>query len=368
MVRSRLLLVVLLLVLLSGARVSAQTAIPAPAVTISPASGDIFTAHQVQIAGVTPGSQQLLVLFDPAGGQTVIHVAADASGVAQVTLAPTGGAWQLGVYRVVVALPTTRSISGIFSVNDGGKHLMVTPDLPSPNSAVEVSGVGLPPYSDISLVLTIAGGLGQRVVSARTDAQGTLEVLLWPQSLGFDFFSAGRYELGAPDLGLNVAFYIREHPSTSFITVGPSVTPGVDTPLKFQAYGVNRFVWAVYATETGQTAGEFLLGPTDARGATGATVQFPGLMQGEYLLATPYDWGETAFTVAAPPTATPTSTPTPTDTPTVTPTARPTATRTPTRTPVPTPKRTSSRTATPKPTATRHRTCTLTKKHKRRCR
>jgi hypothetical protein len=356
------------MLLLSAARTSAQTSTAAgPVVTVSPASGDIFTQHQVKVTGATSSSDQLIVLFDPAGGQTVLHAQADASGAAEVILAPTGGAWQIGVYRVVVALPGTRSMSAIFSVNDGGKHLMAAPDLPSPNSVVEVSGVGLPANVAVHLVLTIAGGLGTRDVSARTDAQGVMFELLWPQALGFDFFSAGRYELAAPDLGLDDAFYIREHPSTSFITLDASVKPGMDVPLQLQAYAVHRYVWAVYATESGESEGEFLLGPTDERGATSNVIQFPVMPPGTYLIATPYDWGETTFAIAAlPPTLTPTVTPS--STPTLTPTADPTPTRIATRTPVPTPKRIATRTATPKPTAVRHRTCTLTKKHKRKCR
>jgi hypothetical protein len=332
-------------------------------VTVSPASGGIFTLHQVQITGASANSDQLIVLFDPAGGQTVLHAQSDPSGAAQMTLAPAGGAWQIGVYRVVVALPGTRSMSAIFAVSDGGRHLMVAPDLPSPNSAVIVSGVGLPANSDAHLVLTIAGGLGQRDVSARTDGQGTLETILWPQALGFDFFSAGRYELAAPDLGLDDAFYIREHPSTSFITLDASVRPGMDVPLQLQAYATHRYVWAVYATESGQSEGEFLLGPTDDRGVTSSTIQFPDMAPGTYLIATPYDWGETTFAIP-----TPSPTATSTVTPTSTPTADPSPTRIATRTPVPTPKRIATRTATPKPTAVRHRTCTLTKKRKRKCR
>jgi hypothetical protein len=363
--RTRLLLVVLLSLLLSAARASAQTSTSSgPSVTISPSSGDIFTAHQVQIAGIIPNSDQLIVLFDPEGGQTILHAATDAAGTARVSLVTIGGAWQLGVYRVVVALPGARSISAIFSVDDGGRHLMVTPDLPSPTSVIAVSGVGLPANSDIHLILTIAGGLGQRDVSVRTDADGTMAILLWPQVLGFDFFSAGRYELAAPDLGLDVAFFIREHPSTSFITLNSSIAPGDEVLVGLQAYTVDRYIWAAYATDTGQPAGEFLFGPTDARGATAGTVQFPALKPGRYLLATPYDWGETTFMVPAPPpTFTPTSTPTPTNTPTSTSTVVPTRTRTP----VPTPKRVATLAAPPKPTATRHRTCTYTKKHKRRC-
>jgi hypothetical protein len=253
-------------------------------------------------------------------------------------------------------------MSATFAAGDGGTHLMVGPDLPSPNSALQVSGVGLPPSSEIHLVLTIAGGLGDRDVSARTDAQGTLISFVWPQALGFDFFSAGRYDLAASDLGLSTSFFIREHPSTSFITLDQPVEPGDSVPLQLKDFTTGRFVWAVYATDGGQPAGEFLLGPIDERGEATAMVQFPALASGWYLLATPYDWGETAFSIVAP---TPTSTPSPT--PTTTPSPTSTATPTPTRTAKPTPTRTATRTATPKPRATRHKTCKRVKNHRKRC-
>jgi hypothetical protein len=367
--RTLLLVVVGASLLLSAARTSAQTSAPAiPSAAISPPSGDIFTTHELQLHGVALSSDVLIVVFDPAGGQTIMHAATDASGAAQVTLAATAAGWQLGLYRAVVALGGGNSISATFTTGDGGQHLMVGPDLPSPNSAFEVTGVGLPPSSEIHLVLTVAGGLGERDVSARTDTHGTLTSLLWPQALGFDFFSAGRYELAAPDLGLDTSFFIREHPSTSSITLDEPIKPGDSIPLRLKEYTAGRYVWAVYATNTGQPAGEFLFGPIDERGESTSMVQFPTLSAGRYLLATPYDWGETTFSIAAP---APTSTPTETVAPTLTSPAPPPPTRTatpnPTRTARPAPTRTATRTATPQPRATRHKTCKRTKNHKQRC-
>lgn len=365
--RIRLLVLVLTALLLSAARTSAQTSAPTvPSIVILPPSGDISTAHQVQVHGVTPNSTVLIVVFDPAGGQTTMHLGTDASGAAELTLDPTAGAWKLGLYRVVVALSTGSAISAIFTAGDGGQHLMVEPDLPSPNSAIEVSGFGLLPNSGIHLVLTIAGGLGTRQVTARSDAHGTFSSMLWPQALGFDFFSAGRYELAAPDLGLDTAFFIREHPSTSFISLDDSMKPGANTSLRLKAFTTGRFVWVVYATDSGQPVGEFLVGPIDEHGEVTKQLQFPALAAGRYLLATPYDWGETTFSVDAP---TPTSTPPP---PTATVTPMPTRTTTPTitRTARPTPTRTATRPAIHKPVVTHHKACkrTKNKNHKQRCR
>lgn len=366
---TRLVLLVLAALVVSAARTSAQSsAPPPPSVTISPPAGSEFATHQLQIEGVAPSAPVLVVLFDPSGGQTVMHVMSDASGTAQLTLTPTSGAWQLGVYRAVVRVAGDASISATFAAGDGGEHLMVGPDLPSPNSAVEVAGIGLPPNSEIHLVLTITGGLGARDVSAHTDGDGTLVTFMWPQPLGFDFFSAGRYDLSAPDLGLDTSFFIREHPSTSFITLDQPVQPGDNVSLQLNDYTTGRYVWALYATAAGQPAGEFLLGPTDERGEASAMVQFPPLASGSYLLATPYDWGETAFSVIAP---TPTSTPSPTSTITPSPTNTATPTRTPrptpTHTPRPTPTRTATRTPTPKPKATPRKSCKRTRNHRKRC-
>jgi hypothetical protein len=366
MVRTQLLGLVMVVLGLSGARTFAQTSASlAPAVALSHPSGDMLTTHLLQVRGLAPNADALIVLFDPGGSQTVMHATTDASGAADVTLTPPTGAWQIGVYRAVVSLGGGSSIDATFTVGDGTRHLLVGPDLPSPNSAVQVTGVGLPPNSDIHLVLTITGGLGVRDVAAHTDQQGAFSLLLWPQVLGFDFFSAGRYELSAPDLGLDTVFYIREHPSTSFITMDQPIISEGSTSLHLAAFTSGRYVWAVYATDSGQTAGEFLLGPIDDRGEVVTTVQLPALAAGRYLLATPYDWGEITFSVLAPtPIATPTAMATSTPTSTLTPT--------PTRTPRPTPTRKATPTAThttkPKPIATvRHKTCKRTKQHPKRC-
>ncbi len=351
--RTRLLLLFVLAVWASTVHTSAQTpATAAATVVMSPPAGDASTTHQLQAAGIAGDTHVPIVLFDPSGRQTVMYAQSDASGSIQVVLAPPLGGWLVGIYRGVVATGGGRAISATFSVGDGARHLFVGPDLPSPNSTVVVTGVGFPAGTVIHLILTIAGGLGERDVSAQTDSQGALHALLWPQALGFDFFSAGRYELAAPELGLSVAFFIREHPSTSFITVHDPVVTGRSTGLDLKAYVPGRYLWTVYATATGKSVGEFLFGPIDERGETATTIQFPPLPAGTYLLATPYDWGETTFSVTAP-------TPTITSTPTSTPTRTPTATGTP--------RPTATRTSTPKPVATRHSVCKRTKAHRKRC-
>ena len=368
MTNGRSFVIALIALALCAASVSAQSsASGAPSISVSPPSGDVFTAHQVVLRGATPNADLVAVVFDPAAGQTVVNVTTDSSGTAAFSLVPPAGGWQLGVYRAVVGLGGGAAISATFSAGDGGEHLVVGPALPSPNSALVVSGVGLPANSTIHFTLTIGGGLGQRDISAMTDAQGALNLLLWPQPLGFAFFTAGTYALSAPDLGVSTTFYIREHPSTSFIVVNDPVTPGARTDVHFSAFPTARYIWAVYATNLGHTAGEFLLGPTDARGSVNTAVTFPALPSGQYLLATPYDWGETSFDLSAP-TATVTPTSTATETPTATATPTPTRTALPTRTPRPTATRTPVRRPTPKPVKVKHRTCTHSKNRKARCR
>jgi hypothetical protein len=251
-----------------------------------------------------------------------------------------------------VALPQGQAISATFSANDGGRHFAVGPDLPSPTSAFVVTGVGLPANSQVRLLLVLAGGLGERDLAATTDATGSLSTFVWPQEEGFDFWSAGRYELQVPQFGLDTPFFVREHPSTSFITFPPDVTPGSQARFDLSAYGTGRYLWLLAAGLGGQAGAEFLLGPTDARGFIESYVLVPNLAPGTYALGTPYDWGETTFTV-----------PQPTGTPTATPTISPTATVTPTAT------ATATRTARPtaKPTSRAGRTCKARKGRKKAC-
>ncbi|HEX6509944.1 MAG TPA: hypothetical protein VF221_20140, partial [Chloroflexota bacterium] len=234
-----------------------------------------------------PSTDVTVILFDPAGGQVVLHGRSDGTGTLNMALQPAASPWQVGVYRAVVALPRGQAISATFLANDGGEHLAVRPDLPSPNSALIISGLGLPANVRIHLVLTLAGGLGQRDVSATTDASGGLSTLVWPQAIGFDFLSAGRYELQAPELGLDTAFYVREHPSTSFIHVPGTVASGADEQIGLTDYGVDRYLWARFTKLGADSGGEILAGPTDARGSVQAMIRFPDLPPGEYMLGTP---------------------------------------------------------------------------------
>ena len=368
MTHGRAFAVALIALVLCAASVSAQSTGPAsPSVSVSPVSGDVFTAHQVTVRGAPVTSDLVAVIFDPAAGQTVVHLKTDALGSAVFSLVPPSSGWQIGVYRTVIGLGGGVAVSTTFSAGDGGEHLIVGPALPSPNSALAVSGVGLPANSRIHLILTIGGGLGQRDINAATDAHGSLDLLLWPQPLGFAFFTAGTYVLSAPDLGVSTTFYVREHPSTSFIAVNDPAISGERTDVRFSAFPTALYVWAVYATDSGHTVGEFLLGPTDDRGSVSAALVFAGVSSGQYLLATPYNWGETSFALVAP-TATATSTPTSTETPTPTATPTPTRTALPTRTPRPTATRTPVRRATPGPVKVKRHTCTRSKKRKSRCR
>src|SRR5690349_9305473 len=114
---------------LSAARSSAQvTTSAAPTVQITPAGGDPATAHGLQARGLPANSDALVILFDPQGGQTVLHGGTDSSGTLGLALQPPGGAWQVGVYRAVVALPGGQAMSATFSANDGGRHIAVQPD------------------------------------------------------------------------------------------------------------------------------------------------------------------------------------------------------------------------------------------------
>lgn len=338
-----LLFMVLLLVAPSSWAQTSST--PSPTIGILPSKGDFTTAHELQGRNLTPNSDTTLVLFDPGGNQTVTHNRTDASGALNVLLQPGATPWQLGIYRAALALPQGASMSATFVAGDGAPHLLVEPDLPSPTSVINVLGIGLPASARVHLALVIAGGLGQRDITVSTDADGSFSTFISPQQIGFDFFSAGRYELRAPDLGLTAPFYIREHPSTSFIRVDGQVTGGNTAPVSFSAYAAGRFLWGIYAATDGQAAGEFMAGPTDLRGSISLNLRFPNLPPGQYVLGTPYDWGETAFTVPRP-TPTATSTATATATQTATPTAAPSL----------------------KPRRVRHKACKHTRKHhKKRC-
>jgi hypothetical protein len=318
----RLVLLAVSLVALPWAGTLAQSSpTAAPTVTVSPSTGDFSAPHHVVLQNLPPNSTALAVLFDPGGGQTVMSPQVDAGGTAALDLEPPAGRWLPGVYRVVLATRGNGAVSGRFTAGDGQPHLLAEPFLPSPTSVFNFIGTGLPANASFDLVLLLTGGQqGAHVISAASDASGTFSAFVWPQEFGLPFFAAGAYRVSIPSLGLSTDFLVREHPVSSTVWVDGPARPGGNVPIHLRYYAPGRYLWGIYQRQQGQPIGQFLVGPTDARGAmdTGFTVpaQLPG---GQYWLATPYDWGETSFTV---PDATPTPTPTATRTPTPTPTPK----------------------------------------------
>jgi len=262
------------------------------------------------------------VLFDPDGSQTVGLSATDANGSLTQTLKPPGGQWKPGQYRWVFALADGKSFSATFVASDGSPHLYAEPSLPSPTSAFNFIGTGLPINSSVELQLLLTGGQGRRTLQANTDGDGTFSLFVWPQEFGLGFFAAGAYKIEAPALQLATDFLVREHPASSTVSMDTPVLPRSIVALHFAYYAPQRYIWGIYADLTGRPVGEFLVGPTTPTGGLDSAVVLPDLAPGQYLLATPYDWGETDFTVDAPP---PTATSTPSPSPTVTATDPPAA-------------------------------------------
>jgi hypothetical protein len=303
----------------------AQSPPTGPTIAISPPTAGQGVTRDVQLRGFTPGVTVTTVIFDPAGMQTVELLNTDSSGSAEMQLKPPNGSWTLGLYRVVAGTGGVGSVSGEFVASDGQPHLSEAEDSPSPFTAFNVQGSGLPPNSPEDITLYLAGQLGQRTFRVTTDDNGTLSLYVWPQQFGFAFFAAGTYRAVAPSLNLETDFIVREHPVSAFITVNGPVTPGAGTRIDFFSYVPGRYLWVVYGTSAGSPSGEALVGPTDVRGKAVATLPFDGLTPGDYLMATPFDWGEAAFNVVGPGATT---------TPIVTP-AKPTPTAAPTLTPAP---------------------------------
>lgn len=330
----RVLALILILASFSVVGAFAQPAPAVPAVAVTPATASLTTARQVQISGLGPGESDVIVLFDPSGQETVAHAQADSSGTIGLTLQPPDGSWQVGMYRVAVGRPDGSSVSQTFVAADGTPHLFAEPNLPSPTSALNFVGTGLPPNQQLDLHLHLTGGqVAVESVPVTADAAGAFSRFVWPQQFGIPFFAAGDYLITAPAANLSTPFTVREHPVSADPSVSGPVLSGTDLPVHFQNYPPNTYVWGLYADMQGNDVGEFLIGPIAASGQADARVPLPVLAPGQYLLATPYDWGETTFTVLQPtptPTATATFTPLPTFTPTATPhRARPTVTVSP---------------------------------------
>ncbi|HLJ67932.1 MAG TPA: hypothetical protein VKX16_11285 [Chloroflexota bacterium] len=285
---------------------------PGVAVSVSPADGDATTPRDVTFSGLPAGSQPIAWLFDPTGNESPLPATADTTGAVSLHLTPPDGSWALGLYRVVVAQAGGDAVSATFAVSDGAPRLEEEPVLPSPTSAFSLIGTGFPPGQTIGLTLTLTGGFGDRPLRTTTDASGSFDTFVWPEQVGLPFFPAGQYRVRVGAFGLETSFWAREHPVSSTMTLDGPVSRSGSTTIHLRCYRRNRYVWAVYAGTNGAIEGQLLLGPTDSAGAVDASVDLSGLAPGTYLLATPYDWGETQFVVSAPtPTATPTSTPRP---------------------------------------------------------
>jgi hypothetical protein len=297
-----------------------------PSISVSPVVGNLTTTHQLQMQNLPANASEVVVLFDPDGAQTIFQPETDATGTFDLTLQPPPDGWKLGLYRAALQLAAGQTVTATFVAGDGQPHLFADPASPSPTSAFDFVGIGLPPNSSVNLDLLLANGLGEHLIPATTDANGTLSAYAWPEQFGFAAFSPGYYQISIPTLSLSITFVAREHPQSASITVDAPVVAGGSTATHFRYYSAGRYLWGVYADSAGNVVGEILVGPTDVQGSAAASVPLGVRQPGAYYLATPYDWGETTFTVLDPtPTPTPTATPSPTATPHPKPTAKPTA-------------------------------------------
>jgi hypothetical protein len=301
-------------------------------IAISPLSGPGSEPRELVAHGLPPLAPMPVIVFGPDGSQTVTAAHTDDKGNLDVAIAPPSGFGHDGVYRVVLDLGGGSSQSTLFAVGDGKPHLYAEPELFSPFSAFQILGSGLPPNQGFDLVLTPANGRAARTFPVSTDGFGFLQAYIWPDQLNEAFFEAGGYQVAVPALGLSAPFQVWERPIGAILSVDSTVISGDPEPLHFRRYESGRYVWAVYADSSGRVRGELVFGQTDIQGSLDASAVFPGLESGRYRLATPYDWGETAFSaIPATPTptatATPTATPTDSPTPSVTPTPVPRTTR-----------------------------------------
>jgi hypothetical protein len=289
--------------------------------TVSPELGGPSTRHVVQVTGLTPGMQAVTALLAPDGSETVTQIAVDTSGSGRVTLSPPSGGWQEGVYRGAVQVQGVQSESAVFVSNDGGEHLYAQTFEPSVTSSFVISGTGLKPDTDVEMIIHLTGLRGDIPFHATTDAAGVFQTFLRPEQTGMGFYPAGPYRVEIVGSALSVLFSVREWPAQSLMDVSGAVQAGGSVHVLFHGYLTGDYVWGETGDEGGQVApSEFLVGPVNASGAVSADLSVPAGPGGAYFLETPYQRGQTVYTVVAPtPTMTATATSTPTATPTPTP-------------------------------------------------
>lgn len=323
-----------------------------PAISISPRTGDAAAPRILRASGLMPSDEITIVLFDPSGRQVVLREETDPSGALEIPLNPPDGAWLSGLYRAAVNLAAGQTVTATFAATDGQPHVFLAADLPSVTSAFNFSGTGFAPSQPVGLVLRLGNDRGDRSVPVLADADGLFSVTVWPQQEGEPFFEAGGYAAMVPGQSLYQPFFVREHPGSSLMSIAPPATPGGFIHFHLTGYHASRYLWTTYSDPAGLNEGELLLGPTDANGRLDEDVALPPLPGGTYLVATPYDWGETAVILPNPP---------PTASPAATVTDTPTSTPTDTPTPTPTPVRVKS---CPKHSKKRHGVCRCKKSYK----
>jgi hypothetical protein len=280
-----------------ASRATAQSK-PMPMVSVSPETGGVMAQHVLTAHGLPPNIRLTLLLLAPSGGQLPAPAVTNADGDLVYPFRPPGGIWEVGLYRVAVGLPDGTAYSAVFAASDGGAHLYALPNLPSPTSALMFAGTGLQPDTVISLTLDLTGGQAGIVpLSAHTDDAGNFWLLLWPQQLNLPFFAAGGYRIEVPAAGLSTSFSVREHPAGSTLTGSAAVIPSDPITLTLRFYRPERYVWGVYAGMDGIETGEFISPLLGASGTVTLNLSLAHALPGQYLVATPYDWGETTFMV-----------------------------------------------------------------------
>lgn len=323
-------LLAVLLLLGTGLTVArGQPAPTSPAISLSASMGGAQTVFTVRASGLPGSATIVMLLITPDGSQTSTSEMTRPDGSLVLSLTPPANGWSTGLYRVVLGVPNDLAEEADFSVSDGFPHLSEQTYLPSPTSALNIVGTGLPPGTSLTMVLWLTGGQdGARSIPVTTDATGSFTRYIWPQQLGLPFFAAGNYRVTIPSLSLISDFTAREHPVSASMSVSGPVLPDRPVPLTLQNYSPEKYLWTIVADAEGRVTGESLVGPTDVRGGFTGLVNVGAPSAGRDYLATPLDWGETTFIVPDPtptPTAASTNTPLPTVTPvpTVTPTPAP---------------------------------------------
>ena len=326
----RLFLAAVILAGLSAGRVAFQHSVARAdatvSLTVTPSSSDQQGARVLSAQGLPAGTHVTVAVFDPGGEEWIDTPSTDATGNVVDALQPPEGNWSLGLYRVVVGLPSGEAWSTVFAEGDGGPHIATASGTLSSWSVLNVMGSGLPAEQSLQLTISPANFRAPHSFTVQTGADGSLSASFWPQQFGENFWEAGYYQIDIPSLSLSVQIMAHEWPTAPVVRTDGTAISGGTLGVHLLNYVPQRYVWMPYASEDGSVTGDLLLGPIGGDRKLDVSAQLPVVPAGTYLIGSPYEWGEDQFVVMAP-----------TDTPTETPTMTPTATPIPTSTPRPKP-------------------------------